>query len=65
VTEPAVLTSTRVSYDAIAADAAEQWKDELAGQPLDRFDTYLATSSRSVVAASTTSGGSTTTMACR
>jgi SAM-dependent methyltransferase len=36
VTEPAFLTSTRASYDAVATDAAERWKDELAGQPLDR-----------------------------
>jgi SAM-dependent methyltransferase len=36
VTEPAFLTSTRASYDAIATDTAEKWKDELAGQPLDR-----------------------------
>jgi ubiquinone/menaquinone biosynthesis C-methylase UbiE len=36
VTEPAFLTSTRVSYDTVATDVAELWKDELAGQPLDR-----------------------------
>jgi ubiquinone/menaquinone biosynthesis C-methylase UbiE len=36
VTEPAFLTSTRASYDALATDVAELWKDELAGQPLDR-----------------------------
>jgi SAM-dependent methyltransferase len=36
VTEPAFLTSTRASYDAVATDVAERWKDELAGQPLDR-----------------------------
>jgi ubiquinone/menaquinone biosynthesis C-methylase UbiE len=36
VTEPAFLTTTRESYDAVATDAAERWKDDLAGQPLDR-----------------------------
>jgi ubiquinone/menaquinone biosynthesis C-methylase UbiE len=36
VTEPAFLTSTRASYDAVATDVAVLWKDELAGQPLDR-----------------------------
>ncbi|GAA5118428.1 class I SAM-dependent DNA methyltransferase [Pseudonocardia adelaidensis] len=36
MTEPAFLTTTRASYDVVATDAAERWKDELAGQPLDR-----------------------------
>src|SRR5918998_1652813 len=36
VTEPAFLTSTRDSYNALATDVAELWKDDLAGQPLDR-----------------------------
>lgn len=49
MTEPAFLTSTRMSYDAVAADAAERWKDELAGQPLDRA--VLATFAELVLAA--------------
>jgi len=49
VTEPAFLTSTRASYDAVATDAAEQWKDELANQPLDRA--VLATFAELVLAA--------------
>jgi SAM-dependent methyltransferase len=49
VSEPAFLTSTRESYDAIATDAAEKWKDELAGQPLDRA--MLATFAELVLAA--------------
>jgi SAM-dependent methyltransferase len=36
VTEPAFLTSTRDSYNALATDVAELWKDDLARQPLDR-----------------------------
>jgi SAM-dependent methyltransferase len=36
VTEPAFLTSTRTSYDAVAVDYAERFKHELAGKPLDR-----------------------------
>jgi hypothetical protein len=36
VTEPGFLTSTRASYDAVAADYAEHFKDELAGRPLHR-----------------------------
>jgi SAM-dependent methyltransferase len=49
VTEPAFLTSTRASYDAVATDAAERWKDELAGRPLDRA--VLATFAELVLAA--------------
>src|SRR5919106_2365387 len=36
VTDSAFLTSTRASYNALATDVAELWKDDLAGQPLDR-----------------------------
>jgi SAM-dependent methyltransferase len=36
VTESPFLTSTRASYNALATDVAELWKDDLAGQPLDR-----------------------------
>lgn len=34
--EPGFLRSTRESYDALAADYAEHFRDELAGKPLDR-----------------------------
>jgi len=36
VTEPAFLTSTRTSYDTLAAAYAERADDELARKPLDR-----------------------------
>jgi SAM-dependent methyltransferase len=36
VTEPAFLRATRASYDAVAADYAVRFRDELAGKPLDR-----------------------------
>jgi SAM-dependent methyltransferase len=36
VTEPEFLRSTRASYDAVAADYAERFRDELAAKPLDR-----------------------------
>jgi SAM-dependent methyltransferase len=36
VTEPAFLRATRESYDAVAADYAERFDDELAARPLDR-----------------------------
>ncbi|OLT06901.1 methyltransferase [Pseudonocardia sp. CNS-004] len=48
---PDFLTSTRTSYDTIAADTAEQWKDGLANQPLERA--VLATFAELV----TTAGG--------
>jgi SAM-dependent methyltransferase len=36
VSEPTVLTTTRASFDAVAADYAATFADELAGKPLDR-----------------------------
>lgn len=36
MTEPAFLRATRESYDAVAADYAERFDDELAARPLDR-----------------------------
>ncbi|WP_431046101.1 class I SAM-dependent DNA methyltransferase [Streptomyces sp. P1-3] len=36
MTEPDFLRTTRASYDAMAADVAERWRDELAAKPLDR-----------------------------
>lgn len=36
MTEPDFLTATRTSYDTIAADYAELFRDELANMPLDR-----------------------------
>jgi ubiquinone/menaquinone biosynthesis C-methylase UbiE len=36
VVEPAFLRVTRASYDAVAADYAEHFRDELASKPLDR-----------------------------
>jgi ubiquinone/menaquinone biosynthesis C-methylase UbiE len=51
VASPDFLTSTRTSYDTIAADTAEQWKDDLANQPLERA--VLATFAELV----TTAGG--------
>jgi SAM-dependent methyltransferase len=36
VTEPDFVRSTRASYDAVAADYAERFRDELAARPLDR-----------------------------
>ncbi|MFC4015497.1 class I SAM-dependent DNA methyltransferase [Nonomuraea purpurea] len=35
-TEPDYLRTTRASYDAIASEYAEVFRDELAGKPLDR-----------------------------
>ena len=35
-TEPEFLRSTRASYDAVAADYAERFRDELTAKPLDR-----------------------------
>jgi SAM-dependent methyltransferase len=36
MTEPEFLRSTRASYDAVAADYAEHFRDELTAKPLDR-----------------------------
>jgi SAM-dependent methyltransferase len=36
VTEPDFLGATRASYDAVAGDYAERFRDELAARPLDR-----------------------------
>ncbi|MFJ2868723.1 class I SAM-dependent DNA methyltransferase [Kitasatospora sp. NPDC087314] len=36
MTEPDFLTTTRAFYDAIAADYADRYRDELAGNPLSR-----------------------------
>jgi SAM-dependent methyltransferase len=36
VSEPAFLTTTRASFDAVAADYAAAFADELSGKPLDR-----------------------------
>lgn len=36
MTEPDFLRATRASYDAVAADYAEHFRDELAAKPLDR-----------------------------
>jgi hypothetical protein len=36
VTEPDFLRSTRASYNAVATDYAERFRDELAAKPLDR-----------------------------
>lgn len=36
VTEPDFLCTTRASYDAVAADYAERFRDELTARPLDR-----------------------------
>jgi SAM-dependent methyltransferase len=36
VSEPAFVTKTRASFDAVAADYAARFADELAGRPLDR-----------------------------
>jgi SAM-dependent methyltransferase len=36
VTEPEFLGATRASYDAVAADYAGRFRDELAARPLDR-----------------------------
>lgn len=36
MTEPDFLTRTRRSYDAVAAAYAEQFRDELAGKPMER-----------------------------
>jgi SAM-dependent methyltransferase len=36
VSEPTFLTTTRASFDAVAADYAATFADELAGKPLDR-----------------------------
>jgi len=36
VTEPDFLRATRASYDAVATDCAERWRDELEARPLDR-----------------------------
>ncbi|MFI7640865.1 class I SAM-dependent DNA methyltransferase [Nonomuraea sp. NPDC049400] len=36
MTEPDFLRATRASYDAIATDYAELFREELAGKPLDR-----------------------------
>jgi SAM-dependent methyltransferase len=36
VSEPAFLTTTRASFDAVAADYAATFADELSGKPLDR-----------------------------
>jgi SAM-dependent methyltransferase len=36
VTEPDFLRTTRASYDAVAADYSEYFRDELAAKPLDR-----------------------------
>lgn len=34
--EPVFLSATRTSYDTVATDLNELWRDELAAQPLDR-----------------------------
>jgi len=36
VSEPAFVTTTRASFDAVAGSYAETFSDELAGKPLDR-----------------------------
>src|ERR1700691_6474178 len=36
MTEPDFLRDTRASYDAIATDYAERFREELAARPLDR-----------------------------
>ena len=36
MTEPDFLRATRASYDAVAADYAERFGNELAAKPLDR-----------------------------
>lgn len=36
MTEPDFLRTTRASYDTVAADYAERFRDELAAKPLDR-----------------------------
>jgi SAM-dependent methyltransferase len=36
VTEPGFLRDTRMAYDAVAADYARRYREELAGRPLDR-----------------------------
>ncbi|MER7758060.1 class I SAM-dependent methyltransferase [Kitasatospora sp. NPDC097643] len=36
MTEPEFLTETRAFYDAIAADYAERFREQLAGSPVDR-----------------------------
>jgi hypothetical protein len=36
VTEPGFLRDTRIAYDAVAADYARRYREELAGRPLDR-----------------------------
>ncbi len=36
MTEPEFLSATRASYDAVAADYAGRFRDELAARPLDR-----------------------------
>jgi hypothetical protein len=36
MTEPDFLCTTRTSYDAVAADYAERFRDELTAKPLDR-----------------------------
>ena len=59
MTEPAFLTSTRSSYDTIAPDTAEQWKEVLAAQPLDRA--VLAAFAELVLAAG---GGSVADIGC-